>query len=122
MAGTTTTLCFVVPQALTGVLQSSETIVHVLMLQYAVRRQISWGRLRDPQGPESSGEEGASWGLRSRRPSGPSPGLLPRDEYKDPANGNQPVLEGGHGEDGELGPALQGENRQEPPVPGGATG
>ena len=36
----------------------------------AVRGQKAnlMGQIEGPQGPESSGEEGASWGLRSRRP------------------------------------------------------
>lgn len=53
---------------------------------------------------------------------GSSPGPLPCDEDENSADGDQPILEGGHGQDGELGPALQGKNRQEPPVPGRPAG
>ena len=34
------------------------------------------GQIEGPQGPERSGEEGASWGLRSRHPPGPHRGFF----------------------------------------------
>ena len=44
------------------------------------------------------------------------------DEDEDPADGDEAVLEGGHGQNGELGPVLQREDGKQPPAPGRTTG
>lgn len=56
------------------------------------------------------------------RAAGQSPRPLARDEYENPADGDEAVLEGGHGQDGELGSILQRKDSEQPPVPGRTTG
>lgn len=51
-----------------------------------------------------------------------SPRPPPADEDEDPADGDEAVLEGGHGQDGELGSVLQREDGEQPPAPGRTTG
>lgn len=51
-----------------------------------------------------------------------SSGSLARDEDQDPADGNEAVLEGGHGQDGELGTVVQRQHSQQPPSPRWTTG
>jgi len=48
--------------------------------------------------------------------------VLASHKNKDPANGNQPVLKSGHGEDGQLGFVFQGQHSQQPPTPYRTTG
>ena len=55
----------------------------------------------------------SSWN-KSSRP-------LPRDKDEDPADGDEAVFQGGHGQDGELGTVFQRQNRQKPPTPGRTT-
>lgn len=52
----------------------------------------------------------------------PSPRPLAGDEDENSADGDEPVLEGGHGEDGELGSVLQRKDGEEPPAPGWTAG
>lgn len=51
-----------------------------------------------------------------------SSGSLARDEDQDPADGNEAVLEGGHGQDGELGTVVKRQHCQQPPSPRWTTG
>lgn len=51
-----------------------------------------------------------------------SPRPLASDEDEDPADGDEAVLEGVHGQDGELGSVLQGKDGEQPPAPGGTIG
>lgn len=51
-----------------------------------------------------------------------SSGSLARDEDKDPADGDEAVLEEGHGQDGELGTVVQRQHSQQPPSPRWTTG
>lgn len=53
---------------------------------------------------------------------GASPRPLARDEDENSADGDQPVLEGVHGQDGELGSILQRKDSKQPPAPGRTAG
>lgn len=56
------------------------------------------------------------------RAAGQSPRPLARDEDEDPADGDETVFEGGHGQDGELGSILQRKDSEQPPAPGWTAG
>lgn len=49
---------------------------------------------------------------------GKSPGPASGHEDQHPPNTRQAILEGGESQEGQLGSALQGHDRQEPPAPG----
>lgn len=53
---------------------------------------------------------------------GQSPQPLARNEDENSADGNEAVLEGGHRQDGELGPILQRKYSKQPPAPRRTTG
>lgn len=53
---------------------------------------------------------------------GQSPRPLACNEDENSADGNEAVLEGGHGQDGELSSILQWKDSKQPPTPGGTTG
>lgn len=53
---------------------------------------------------------------------GKSPRPLARYKDEDPSDRNEAVLEGGHGQDSELGTVLQGKDSEEPPGPGRTAG
>ena len=76
--------------------------------------------LSSPTPPSGLGERGGAQGGEGGRL------RLPRafacDEDEDPADGDEAVLQRGHGQDGELRPVLQGKHRQQPPAPGRPTG
>lgn len=52
----------------------------------------------------------------------PSPWPLASDKDEDSSDGNEAILEGGHGQDCELGTVFQGKNSEQPPGPGWTTG
>lgn len=51
-----------------------------------------------------------------------SPRPLARDEDENSADGNETVLEGRHGQDGELGSVFQRKYSKQPPAPGWPAG
>lgn len=59
---------------------------------------------------------------RAGRNEAESPRPLAGDEDEDPSDGDEAVLEGVHGQDGELGSVLQRKDGEEPPAPGRAFG
>jgi len=58
----------------------------------------------------------------SAQAAGVSPRPLASHEDEDPSYGDEAVLEGGHGQDGELGSILQWKDSEQPPTPSWTAG
>lgn len=87
------------------------------LVKESVRQQQHGGEGR---GSNAWSAQTAGGGRTGERAGSPRP--LASDEDEDPSDGYEAVLEGGHGQDGELGSVLQWKDGEQPPAPGGAIG